>query len=355
MSRHAVIAMASSECRCLKFSIEALKNLPSGRNFCKEMSYILDAYAPEPLTSRALEHGSRRKIPGRNAIGIGPFLKMNPRRALGALLCFAVTILKPRSSLQIQKSVIFALVLREARARFGTRRMGALWTLIEPVCHLLVFSLLWTQIRDRTVADVEYPVFVLIGLAPFLLYRNIALRLMDSLRENRSLFGYKQIKPLDTYVARVMVETCISVTVYSILVFLFAWFGFDMSVHNPLQWVAVLVLGLLFAFGLGMTLALITHALPSIKTFVRLAFFPLFFISGVLIPASYLPQTIMPILLYNPFLHLTELIRIEVLPYYVAVDGISAAYVINWTVVLLFLSLGGYRARRLHLISTKNG
>ncbi|MNH43720.1 Polysialic acid transport protein KpsM [compost metagenome] len=63
----------------------------------------------------------------------------------------------------------------------------------------------------------------------------------------------------------------------------------------------------------------------------------------------------MPILLYNPFLHITELIRAEVLPYYTPVDGISANYVINWTVVLLFLSLGGYRARRLHLISTKNG
>ncbi|WP_409263748.1 ABC transporter permease [Pseudomonas putida] len=263
--------------------------------------------------------------------------------------------MKPRSSLQIQKSVIFALVLREARARFGTRRMGAVWTLLEPIGHLLVFTLLYTQLRGRTVADVEYPVFVLIGMAPFLLYRNTALKLMDSLRENRSLFGYKQIKPLDTYLARVIVETCISVTVYAILVFLFAWFGFDMSVTNPLQWIAVLALGLLFAFGLGMSLALITHALPGIKTVIRLAFFPLYFISGVLIPAAYLPQAMMPILLYNPFLHITELIRAEVLPYYIPVDGISASYVINWTIVLLFASLGGYRARRLHLISTKNG
>lgn len=257
--------------------------------------------------------------------------------------------------MQIQKSVIFALVLREARARFGTRRMGAVWTLLEPVCHLLVFTLLFTQLRGRTVADVEYPVFVLIGMAPFLLYRNTALKLMDSLRENRSLFGYKQIKPLDTYLARMLVETCISVTVYAILVFVFAWFGFDMSVHRPLQWVGILLLGLLFAFGLGMSLALITHALPGVKTVIRLAFFPLYFISGVLIPAAYLPAAMMPILLYNPFLHLTELIRAEVLPYYVPVDGISFDYVGTWAILLLFVSLGGYRARRLHLVSTKNG
>ncbi|MFK0088435.1 ABC transporter permease [Pseudomonas sp. NPDC090755] len=263
--------------------------------------------------------------------------------------------MKPRSSFQIQKSVIFALVLREARARFGERRMGAVWTLIEPICHLLIFTLLFTLIRGRTVAGVEYPVFVLVGMAPFLLYRNTALRLMDSLRENRSLFGYKQIKPLDTYVARVLVEACISVTVYAILVFGFAWYGFDMSVHSPLQWVATLALGLLFAFGLGMLLALITHALPSLKLVIRMAFFPLYFISGVLVPAAYLPQAMMPVLLLNPFLHLIELIRAEVLPHYTPVDGVSETYVISLTIVLLFIALGSYRARRLHLISTKNG
>lgn len=294
------------------------------------------------------------RIPDYRA-GFWHLLKMNFPARSGVLLRFAVNILKPRSSFQIQKSVIFALVLREARARFGERRMGAVWTLIEPICHLLIFSVLFALIRGRTVADVEYPVFVLVGMAPFLLYRNTALRLMDSLRENRSLFGYKQIKPLDTYVARVLVETCISAVVYAILVFGFAWYGFDMKVANPLMWVATLILGLLFAFGLGMVLALITHALPSLKTVIRMAFFPLYFISGVLIPASYLPQAMMPLLLLNPFLHLVELIRAEVLPHYTPVDGVSEGYVATFAAVLLFIALGSYRARRLHLISTKNG
>ena len=280
---------------------------------------------------------------------------MNSPARLVVLLCCAVHTLKPRSPFRIQKSVIFALVLREARARFGDHRMGAVWTLIEPICHLLIFSVLYSLIRGRTVAGVEYPVFILVGMAPFLLYRNTALRLMDSLRENRSLFAYKQIKPLDTYVARVIVETSISATVYTILVLGFAWFGFDMTVSNPLQWVAVLALGLLFSFSLGILLALIAHALPSIKVVIRMAFFPLYFISGVLVPASYLPQSMMPLLLLNPFLHLVELIRAEVLPHYLPVDGVSAKYVIVFTVILLFIALGSYRARRLHLISTKNG
>jgi capsular polysaccharide transport system permease protein len=264
-------------------------------------------------------------------------------------------MLKPRSPLQIKKSVIFALVLREARSRFGDRRMGASWTLIEPICHLLIFSVLFSLIRGRTVIGIDFPVFVLVGLAPFLLFRNIAMRLMNSPKENRALFAYKQIKPLDTYVARVLVEFCISASVYAILVFGFAWYGFDMSIKSPIEWMLITLLGVLFAFGLGMLLSLIAHAMPSSTMFIRMMFFPLYFMSGVLIPAAYLPQAMLPLLLLNPFLHLMELIRAEIFSHYVSVDGISLHYVIASTLVLLFVSLGTYRVRRLHLISTKNG
>lgn len=264
-------------------------------------------------------------------------------------------MLKPRSPLQIKKSVIFALVLREARSRFGERRMGAIWTLIEPICHLLILSVLFALIRGRAMAGIDFPVFVLVGLAPFLLFRNTALRLMNSPKENRSLFAYKQIKPLDTFIARVLVEFSISTSVYTILVFGFAWWGFDMSIKAPIEWMLTIVLGLLFSFGLGMLLSLIAHAMPSSTLFLRMMFFPLYFISGVLIPASYLPHAMLPLLLLNPFLHLLELIRAEIFPHYVPVDGVSVHYVIAVTLVLLFVSLGTYRVRRLHLISTKNG
>lgn len=264
-------------------------------------------------------------------------------------------MLKPRSPLQIKKSVIFALVLREARSRFGQRRMGAIWTLIEPICHLLILSVFFALIRGRSVAGIEFPVFVVVGLAPYLLFRNTALRLMNSPKENRSLFAYKQIKPLDTFIARVLVEFSISATVYAILVFGFAWYGFDMSIKSPIEWMLTILLGVLFSFGLGMLLSLIAHAMPSSTLFIRMMFFPLYFISGVLIPATYLPHAMLPLLLLNPFLHLLELIRAEIFPYYVPVDGVSVHYVITFTLVLLFVSLGTYRVRRLHLISTKNG
>lgn len=263
--------------------------------------------------------------------------------------------MKARSPFQINRAVIFALVLREAAQRMGARRLGLCWVVLEPLAHLAIISLMFAYIRGGHLPGIEYPVFILTGLAPFLLFRNTALRLMDSLKANRSLFAYKQIKPLDTFIARTLVEACIASAVYLVLIFIFGWFGFDVSIAHPIEWLGTLALGLLFSFALGVTLALIVHPLPGAKLFIRMLFFPLYFLSAVLHPASFLPQSLLPLLLLNPYLHLMELIRAEVFPYYQMVDGISAQFVMEVTIVLLFISLGVYRARRFHLISTKNG
>ena len=188
-----------------------------------------------------------------------------------------------------------------------------------------------------------------------MLLRNVSIRLMDSPKENRSLFAYKQIKPLDAYYARVIVELAIAVVVYVLIAFGFAWYGFDMTVTFPLEWIAMLTLGVVFAFALGVVFSLIAHAMPAAKLVIRMMYFPLYFISGVLIPPSYLPAAFMPVLLYNPFLHIIELIRGEVIPYYTMADGVNASYPCTVTLVLLFIGLGAYRARRLHLVSSKNG
>ena len=52
----------------------------------------------------------------------------------------------------------------------------------------------------------EFPVFLVTGMIPFLLFQNLSNRLMDAVEANRGLFAYRQVKPLDTLVSRAMVE-----------------------------------------------------------------------------------------------------------------------------------------------------
>jgi len=259
--------------------------------------------------------------------------------------------MQKRSSLQIFRTVIYALVLREMQGRFGRIRMGAMWTIFEPLTHILAIMAIMVYLRGRSIPGLDFPVFLLVGLAPFLLYRNIALKLMSSVDANKALFAYKQIQPFSTFVARVVVESSLSATVFVILLAAFTWIGFDTQIVRPIEWLGAMILGLLLAFGLGLTLAIIVNILPESKVVLRLLFMPLYLLSGVIYPPSHFPPEWMPLLLWNPFLHLMELIRVNVFPFYRIADGISLKYVVDCTLILLFAGMSMYRLRRLRLMS----
>ena len=256
-----------------------------------------------------------------------------------------------RTPLQITKAVVLALVLREFLGRFTKRRMGAVWTFVEPFLHVLVLTLFFTYIRGRHIAGIDYPIFLITALVPFFLYRNVATRLMDSIEANRGLFAYKQIKPIDTFVARALVETVLLTVVYLILLGLFGWAGFDVGIHEPIEWLAILLVGLVFSFALGVMLAIIVNVIPDLKFFVRMMFMPLYFISGIIYPPSRFPPEYLHLFLWNPFLHFSELTRSFVFSNYVPVKGVSAMFVIESTLITLFCALSLYWIRRVKLLA----
>ena len=243
-----------------------------------------------------------------------------------------------RSSWQITKAVVFALVLREFQTRFGERRMGAFWVLFEPIAHITIMMLIFTVIRARAVPGMDFPVWLLAGMVPFFLMRNIALKLMDSVEANRALFAYPNIKILDTYAARVIVECVTSACVYAILLFALGfWFGYDVSVAYPLRWMGSLLIGILFTVGLGIVFSVIAQVMPNIKSFIRLLFLPLYLISGVMFPLWIIPNQYLPLVLWNPFAHIVDNIRSSIFVNYPDIPGINYQYLISLTIVFCFL------------------
>lgn len=259
-----------------------------------------------------------------------------------------------RSPLQINRAVVFALVLREMRTRFSQRRMGAFWMVAEPVVHLFMFTVIMGTLRGHgPVQGLPYPVFLLSGIGPFILYRTVAQLIMEGVSANRGLFAYKQITPLDTFIARTLMQVCISSIAYLCIMAIFAWYGYDMSVAYPLEWMAMLSLGLAFSFGFGTLLAITVDVFPDSKSFIRLLFTPLYLLSGVVFPINALPDQWLPYILWNPFLHIIDLIRADVFPYHQIAEGVSTAYVCGATLVTLSAAMGLYRIRRVKLLAIK--
>jgi capsular polysaccharide transport system permease protein len=260
--------------------------------------------------------------------------------------------MKRRTSWEISRSVVFALLLREMLTRFGARRMGAFWMLFEPISHVAVMVLIIAVVRGRHAAGFDYPVFLLAGMIPFFLMRNISIKMMDSISANKALFAYPNIKPFDTFVARAIVECALSCCLYIILMAAMGfWLGYDIRIVKPIHWLLAMATGVIFAFGLGLIFSVAAELMPNSRTFIKILFMPLYLLAGIIFPIWTISNEYLHWLLWNPYLHIVDNLRYSTFEHYPRVDGISFLYPIEVSLILLFVGLGLYRVKRRQLLA----
>lgn len=61
----------------------------------------------------------------------------------------------------------------------------------------------------RTMPDISFPIFLVNGIIPYFIFSDIAIRSLKSIEANKGLFNYRPVKPVDTVVARTLLETMV--------------------------------------------------------------------------------------------------------------------------------------------------
>lgn len=257
-----------------------------------------------------------------------------------------------RSAWEIQRGVLFALVLREMKGRVGGQWVGAVWTLIEPLMHVLVILTIFTTLRAGAFPGVEAPVFLATGLLPYFLFQHLSIRLMDGIDANRGLYAYRQVKPFDTLMSRAVVEVLMNGLVYAVTLGLLGWAGLHALPADPLQVLGIHALLFLLGTGFGVFAAVASHDRPRVRSFIRISMMPMYFISGVIFPVHVAPPEVLHWLLMNPLLHLIELSRHAFIPDYPVLEGVGLRYPLLCTLALCAVSLSLYRVNRLRLVTS---
>lgn len=211
-------------------------------------------------------------------------------------------------AMRVQLAVIWALMLRETRTRYGKSKVGYIWAIVEPLFQIGIFWLLF-HLRGSGVAGMSIPIFLLTGFLPWGLFSNIVQRSVSAVDGNRALLTYPQVTPLDIIIARTTLESATSIVVALVLLVSFALAGYSFEVHDP--GLVLQSLGSLVTLGLGLGLCLSSMAvfLPSTGKVVGFIMRPLFFTSGLFFAANFLPFWVQKLLLLNPMLHVIEYIR----------------------------------------------
>jgi len=257
-----------------------------------------------------------------------------------------------RTAWEVQRAVIFAMVLREMKQRVGGQWAGAIWTVLEPLAHTLVIVTILGFVRGRMMPGIEYPVFLAVGLIPYFFFQHLTMRLMDGITANRGVFAYRQVKPIDALLSRGIVEALMNLVVYALTLGILAWLGFHVVPALPLELIGVQLLIGYLGLSMGILAAVVSHARPRVRSFIRVSFMPLYFLSGVIFPIHQVPKEYLDWLLWNPMLHLVELSRHSFIQQYRTVDGVNLMYPFGFTLLVSALALALYRVNRQQLIAS---
>ena len=261
--------------------------------------------------------------------------------------------LKPRGGLSVMRAAIRALLLRELQTRFGQYRLGYVWVLLEPLFTIGIMLFLFGTVMKRTLPSMEYEIFLINGIFPFFMFRSGVMQALNAIQSNKGLFSYRPVKPIDALLARNFLEFLLKFIAYMFFSSAFLWFGYSISFEHIPELLFYWLLLFIFMMAFSLIFMVIGDFSKEIGKFLSVVFLILYFLSGVLYSIHIVPVQYREYLLWNPLIHIIELMRHAVAPTYELVSGISLSYFIIWVILSLFIGLLLYKNFERQMVKSK--
>lgn len=234
--------------------------------------------------------------------------------------------------------VVGALLIREMSTRFGSKPGGYVWAIIDPAGHIAFMSLIFMAITHTPALGKSFALFFATGYLAFQFYAAMAGFLNGAVKANRTLLSYPNVAPIDTIVARYILQAG-TTSVVSFCVLGVILLTVDQPVY--LNWPAIIeaafaatVLGL----GIGIFNNVATLRFPLYEQVFNIINRPMFLISGVFFLPDALPAPVRDIVLLNPLVHVVMLFRKGFYREYRA-EMMNMTYLYSFALTILFMGL----------------
>ena len=212
-------------------------------------------------------------------------------------------------SLQIQRRVIHALLMREVITRFGRENIGVLWLIGEPMVFTLGITALWSAAGMNHGSSLPIVAFAITGYSSVLMWRNSVNRCNAGIQSNFNLLYHRNVRVLDVFVTRILLEMAGATASFLVLVTFFTAIEWMELPADPL----LVVSGWLMLAWFGAALAVLVGAASAYSELVDRIWHPtaylLFPLSGAAYMVDWLPAKAQAVVLLLPMVHGVEMLR----------------------------------------------
>ncbi len=212
-------------------------------------------------------------------------------------------------SFALQRRVIGALLLREVITRYGRHNIGFVWLFLEPMMFTLGITALWMALNATHGSTLSIAAFALTGYSSILLWRNCSNRIVNAIAVNHSLLYHRNVRALDVFMARLILEICGATMSLIVLAVVFSAVGL---MRLPADvWTVMVGWGLLawFAVGLSLLVGAASERSELVERVWHILTYLMFPLSGAGFMVDWLPKVARELIYWVPMVHGTEMIR----------------------------------------------
>ncbi|SFM12928.1 ABC-2 type transport system permease protein [Paenibacillus sp. 1_12] len=233
------------------------------------------------------------------------------------------------------RQMLISIVRRDLRSRYKGSFLGFLWTFINPLLQLMVYSIVFPYLLK--VQQDNYPMFLFIALLPWIFFTSSVQGATTSIVVGANLvkkiYFPRIILPLSVVCTNLMNYVYCLIIVFAALLLTGVHLTF-----NVFWFPIVLLIEFIFILGLSLILSALYVKFRDLEHIVGVVTFVWFYLTPIVFPIEVFSGKLIEIIRYNPMVPIIDSFR-NVLLFGKQPDWSSLGYALIVGVVLLIIGL----------------
>jgi capsular polysaccharide transport system permease protein len=211
-------------------------------------------------------------------------------------------------SARSQSRIIGALLMREILTRYGRHNIGFMWLFVEPMMFTSGVLILWTSLGLHK-TRLPMIAFALSGYATVLVWRNAINRCGDAVEPNRALMHHRNVRVIDLFAARIVLEIAGASMSFLILGLSLTLTGLMTEPDDIFKMIVAWLLLAWFALDMALIIGAITALSESAARVWHVVSYLFLPMSGAFFMVEWLPEYAQRVVVWIPTVSCTELLR----------------------------------------------
>jgi lipopolysaccharide transport system permease protein len=203
----------------------------------------------------------------------------------------------------VYRGFIAGSIQREFQSKYRNSLLGGVWTVLNPLAMIVVYTVIFSQVMQARLPGVDnsfaYSIYLCAGILTWGLFAEIVTRAQNTFIEHANLLkklSFPRLCLPVIVVANALLNFVIIFGLFSL--FLLVSGNFPGLVF--LAMFPVLAILVLFAIGLGISLGVLNVFFRDVGQFFGIVIQFWFWLTPIVYSSSILPETVRPLMNYNP-------------------------------------------------------